>query len=211
MSTASSFSHLILASASPRRRELLARAGIDARIVVPKIDESILPGEAPAAASIRLARTKAVNVGDQHPDSFVLAADTIVALPAGGESFLFLGKPENREDALRMLSLLSGRAHLVVTGFVLFRHDTKLLVERSMESLVIMKKASSEEIAAYANTKEPYDKAGAYAIQGIGASFVSRIEGSVSNVMGLPLVETLDILKEHGLWRPQQLTGGIVG
>jgi len=187
---------LVLASASPRRRELLARAGVRFEVIPAGIDENVRPGESPAQLAGRLAREKALAVASRvgpDPARFVLGADTIVVL---GESVL--GKPRDPRDAEAMLSRLVGRTHRVITAVVVARSYDLGWRACTVESRVRMRPAELEEIRAYVATGEPLDKAGAYAVQGRGRRFVAEIAGSESNVIGLPLDETLDLLREAG-------------
>ncbi len=173
---------LVLASASPRRRELLSQAGFAFEVRPALISEEPLPYEDPIAYVTRLAREKAQIIYDQmcDPNAAVLGADTTVTLDK-----LILGKPENTSDAARMLQLLSGRTHRVVTGIAVV---TAKRVEVAAEvTAVRFLTLSEEEIAAYIATGEPMDKAGAYAIQGRAARWIPRIEGCYFNVVGLPL------------------------
>lgn len=187
---------LYLASASPRRRELLAQVGIAARVEVADIAEDRHPGEAPEVYVLRLALAKARAVrarlpaDDPHP---VLAADTTVAL--GDE---VLGKPVDREQGMAMLSRLSGRTHHVYTGVALVDADGEARTRLSV-STVRFRPLSAAECAAYWATGEPADKAGGYGIQGRAALFIERLEGSYSGVMGLPLFETAELLRESGI------------
>jgi septum formation protein len=170
--------NIVLASASPRRAELLRAAGIPFTIRVADVDETQWPDEAPHNYVARLARTKAIAVA--QPDEIVLGADTTVVI--GSE---IAGKPVNIDDAQRMLRLLSGNWHEVLTGVSLVRNDevqTEVAVTR-----VKFAPLTEAEIVWYATSGEPDDKAGAYAIQGLASRFVERIEGSYSNVVGLPL------------------------
>jgi len=185
---------LLLASGSPRRRELLARAGIAFEVAPAEIDERPRPGEAPRALALRLAREKA-EAGARRigasPPRLVLGADTIVVID--GEA---LGKPEDPEHAVALLSRLTGREHAVLTGVAVVRSDAPGAVRTvCVESRVRMRPAAEGEIRAYVATGEPLDKAGAYAAQGEGRRFILGIEGSESNVIGLPLEETLDLLR----------------
>jgi septum formation protein len=181
---------LVLASASPRRREILTAAGIPFRTAVPGIEESPLPGETPAAYAQRLARDKARAL-PCTPGDIILAADTIVV--AGGE---ILEKPRDAEDARRMLRLLSGRAHQVITGICLRTPDREVVDAET--TTVYFAALSDAEISAYVASGEPADKAGAYAIQGLASKFVSRIEGCYFNVVGLPIALVYRHLKS--LW-----------
>lgn len=180
---------LILASKSPRRAELLTAAGIGFEVCAVDVDESPLPGEAPAAYVARLARTKAEAVRADAAVVPVLGADTVVVID--GEA---LGKPVNDEDAIRMLRRLAGRAHEVLTGIAL------RVEQRTLECVVVTEvrflPMSDVEIAWYVSTGEPHDKAGAYAIQGRASRFVDRIIGSYSNVVGLPVATVYRLLRE---------------
>jgi septum formation protein len=176
----------VLASASPRRRELLMAAGFAFDVDVASVDESPRFGEAPAAYAERVARDKALTVATRHPGRTVLAADTIVVLDG-----LILGKPSDADDARRMLSALSGRSHEVLTAVVLARDG---VVRAEVEQTVVrMRTIGADEIDRYVESGEPMDKAGAYAIQGLAARFILGIAGSYSNVVGLP-VATVDAL-----------------
>ena len=177
----------VLASGSPRRRDLLKQLGLDFTVKAADLDESLLPGEAPAAYVERLARAKAAAV----PGEIVLAADTTVAVDDQ-----ILGKPADAADARRMLSLLSGREHSVFTGIATKQHA------RVVQTRVWFKPLTAKEIDWYAGTPEPYDKAGGYAVQGLAAAFIARLDGSPTNVIGLPLPETLELLVESGLILP---------
>ena len=187
---------LVLASASPRRRELLASLGLDFAVRPVGVPEVRAPGEAPAAYVLRLAREKAA--AEARPGELVLAADTVVVLDdAGGDGGgdgggeLLLEKPAGRADARRMLALIAGRRHTVLTGVALLRPaaDGRPAAEASevVASRVTMAPLSAAEIAWYVDTGEPMDKAGSYAIQGLGAMFVESVEGNYTNVVGLPL------------------------
>lgn len=188
---------LLLASASPRRRDLLGRAGVSFEVRPAEVDESACEGEAPEHYAARLARAKALEVARRSgadPPRWVLGADTIVVL--GGRVY---GKPADAEDAARMLAELLGRTHRVLTAVALARSDGGALHEIRVESHVTLRAAEPPEIRAYVATGEPLDKAGAYALQGAGGRFVHRVKGSRSNVIGLPLDETLALLREAGL------------
>ena len=188
---------LYLASQSPRRRELLQQIGINFRVLVPDVNETALPREAPAEYVERIARIKAevawMRVMERrmkrHP---VLAADTAVILGRR-----ILGKPQNDAEAASMLQSLSGRTHQVTTA-VAMACEGKMKLARS-ETAVTFRRLAPDEIAHYIASGEPHDKAGAYAIQGFAAAFISRIEGSYSGVMGLPLFETSRLLKSFGV------------
>ncbi|MBM3885161.1 MAG: septum formation inhibitor Maf [Gemmatimonadetes bacterium] len=183
---------VILASQSPRRRELLALVGI-AHVVRPAdIDESVLPAEAPVPHCERLARAKAYVLAERHPDAVVIAADTIVVLDGD-----ILGKPRDASEAAAMLTRLSGRTHTVHTAMAVARDGRTVSEVESVE--VTFRPLTTDEIAAYVATGEPMDKAGAYGIQGFGATIVERIHGDYFSVMGLGLRRLVALLAEVGL------------
>jgi septum formation protein len=171
---------LVLASSSPRRREILAALGLAFDVRAADVDETLREGETPFDAAERLAREKAAVVAAEAGDALVIAADTLVV--RDGEA---LGKPKDRADARRMLALLAGRAHEVVTGVALALGG-RIASGREV-TRVVFAPMTPAEIEAYAASGEPADKAGAYAVQGIGGLFVERVEGSPSNVVGLPV------------------------
>jgi septum formation protein len=205
---------LVLASASPRRQELLRNAGIRFSVQPADIVETPLEGELPKAYAERLAKEKALTISQQRPQEYVLGADTIVVIDSK-----ILGKPRNAEDAARMLRMLSGQQHEVITGVCLARGKNSVLSSRfpvlrsnslddpssnpnlnrssntsssfcdvrSESTRVFMTEISDREIADYIGTGEPMDKAGAYAIQGVASRWISRIEGDYFNVVGLPV------------------------
>lgn len=180
----------ILASASPRREELLRSLGLSFKILPGHIDETYLDGESPRAHVRRLSRNKAAVIAIQHPNALVLGADTIVVIDGR-----ILGKPKNKKQAREMLRQLSSREHTVFTGFTLTFVNAGISKTKVVKSSVQFKEISSEEIDWYVNCDEPYDKAGGYAVQGKGAYFIKSIRGSYTNVIGLPLCEVLDELK----------------
>jgi septum formation protein len=191
---------LILASASPRRQELLRNAGILFTVQAADISEIPIAGESPQACAQRLAAEKARAVFQRNSDKYVLGADTIVVID--GE---ILGKPRNDEDAERMLRLLSGRIHQVITGVCLLgpraenSKVTRAFEEvQSEQTAVFMSEVSDEDIRKYIVTKEPEDKAGAYAIQGMASRWIYRIEGDYSNVVGLPISLVYRMLRARG-------------
>ncbi len=188
---------LVLASSSPRRRELLTGLGIRLVVRVPRIDESEHPGEIPQDHVRRLAAAKAAAVDGE----VVLGADTAVVLASR-----ILGKPAGGEEAREMLRSLSGRAHTVLTGVCVRRDGSN--VETVVASQVRFATLSEAAIDWYVGTGEPLDKAGAYAVQGIAGAFVQRIDGSISNVVGLPLTETIALLEGLGFRFPWSLTEG---
>lgn len=190
---------IILASGSPRRRELLGGTGIGFTVAVSSVDEPAPEaGETPGGYALRMAGLKARDVAHAHPGSYVLAADTVVAV---GE--FILGKPKDVEDAERMLALLSGRQHIVVTGCVLVGPDGEVAWEDAPVSKVTFAEIPEEAIAAYVATGEPMDKAGGYAIQGLGAFMIARVDGSYTNVVGLPLSDCLKIFLTLGAAEPR--------
>ena|SRR5690348_1156684 len=184
---------IILASASPRRRELLMRAQVAFDIVHSGLDEVRDPGEGVRDYALRMARDKAQAVSRRHPHRVVLAADTVVEC-AGA----ILEKPADGADAVRMLTTLSGQTHTVVTAFALAR-DGRIIEAQAVASRVTFRELKRGEIDAYIATGEPFDKAGAYGIQGIGGGFIAAVEGSRDNVMGLPVEEVMVALKRHGV------------
>jgi len=184
---------LILASASPRRIDLLARIGVVPDSVVPAdIDESVKPGELPRDHALRLAREKAQAVAALEPDALVLAADTVVAVGRR-----ILPKVEDEATLRACMKLLSGRRHRVLTGVALAMPGQGMR-ERLVETMIAIKRLSPQEIDYYASHGEWRGKAGGYALQGYGEVYVRHIAGSYSNVVGLPLAETRVLLKSAG-------------
>jgi septum formation protein len=188
---------LVLASASPRRQELLRNAGIKFTTQPADIDETPMAGESPRQYAERLSREKAMAVFRSRPHDVVLGADTIVVIDDK-----ILGKPVDSADAIRMLRLLSGRTHQVITGVSLVSGNQEAekaeLRTFSETTLVSMSELSDAEIREYIATGEPMDKAGAYAIQGLAARWIPRIEGDYSNVVGLPIALVYRMLRECG-------------
>jgi|SRR5450631_993308 septum formation protein len=182
---------IVLASASPRRQELLKDAGIQFVVRPANIDEIQHAGEAPAAFAERMARDKARTVRAPAPDTVILGADTVVVV--GDE---VLGKPSDAEDAARMLRLLSDRQHFVITGVCLIGAGFEDV--RSEKTAVSFAPLTDTEIRDYVSTSEPMDKAGAYAIQGHASRWISQIEGDYFNVVGLPVDLVWQMLREHG-------------
>ena len=189
---------LVLASASPRRQELLRNAGIAFAVHPADIDESPRDGELPVECAQRLAREKALAVSRSRPQDCVLGADTIVVVDEK-----ILGKPRDADDAARMLRLLSGRTHEVITGVCLvgpaggLRTENRELRTASETTRVTMAEISDDEISKYIATGEPMDKAGAYAIQGIASRWIPRIEGDYSNVVGFPVALVYRMLQDR--------------
>jgi septum formation protein len=196
---------LVLASASPRRQELLRNAAISFAVQVADVDETTLPGEGARDCAERLAREKALTVWQARPQDVVLGADTVVVVDG-----TILGKPADGDDATRMLRMLSGREHRVITGVCLIRPKfraqgsgareqeslSELVRVGSETTVVTMSAISDQEIVDYVATGEPMDKAGAYAIQGIASRWIPRIEGDYSNVVGLPVALVYRMLRE---------------
>jgi septum formation protein len=193
-------SSLVLASGSPRRRELLSRLKVPFATVPAEIAETARPGERPRELAERLAREKAESVAAQlgrTPRRVVLGSDTIVVL--GDE---VLGKPRDPEHAVALLRKLSGCTHLVLTGIAVVESDTGRARSRVVESRVTLRRADERELRDYVATGEALDKAGAYALQGAGRRFVMEVEGSETNVIGLPLEETMAMLQDAGVEIP---------
>ena len=184
---------LVLASSSPRRADLLLQLGLSFSIVKPHVNEILNPLESATDFIERIAREKNSEIRNKlDDDQVILSADTVVLCEGK-----VLGKPKSKEDGLGMLKILSGRTHKVLTGVVLTKKSHEKFF--SVETKVKFRGLSDDEIEAYWMTGEPKDKAGSYGIQGKGAVFVSAIEGSYSNVVGLPLMETADGLKQLGI------------
>ncbi len=183
---------LVLASASPRRQELLRDAGIAFVVQPAHIPEDPLPGEAAKDCAERLAREKALAVARQRPHDVVLGADTVVVVDGQ-----LLGKPSDAADAARMLRMLSGREHQVITGVCLVVGGKPSVASEA--TLVTVSEIKDKEIADYVASGEPMDKAGAYAIQGIASRWIPRIEGDYGNVVGLPVALVWSMLRQAGV------------
>ncbi len=188
---------LVLASASPRRRDLLARAGFVFRVLPAEVDEEPQAGEAAEALVARLSRAKAQavreRIGPGGPACWILAADTVVVL---GDAIL--GKPRDAAHAEELLASLLGRTHVVYTGVAVLRSDAPEIAQTTVASRVTLRTAAADEIRRYVASGEPLDKAGAYALQGEGRRFVAHVEGSETNVIGLPMDETRELLRAAG-------------
>jgi len=185
---------IILASASPRRKELMALAGLTFRTAVSSYQEDMGLNMPPRRLSRFLALEKAKEVASRHAGALIIAADTFIYFRGH-----VLGKPKSAADAARMLRRLSGRSHTVITGFSIIDTVSGKKLSRSVETRVWFRRLTQREIAAYVASGEPMDKAGAYAIQGLGSVIVSKIEGDYFNVIGLPLSALIAALKEFGI------------
>jgi septum formation protein len=185
---------IILASASPRRKALLEQIGlkfiVDARVR----EDTEFVGQEPRQLARETSLKKAKSVANGYPDAIIIAADTFGVIDGR-----IIGKPHSESEARAMLAALSGKSHTVITGFTVLDTLTRKAVSRSVETTVHMKRITKSEIVAYVKTGEPLDKAGAYAIQGLGAMLVEKIEGDYFNVMGLPLCSLSEVLKEFGV------------
>ena len=190
-------SRIILASSSPRRKELLQSVGIQFEVIAPSSDESLLHNDNPKDYVQRLASEKAISVSKNLKGEFlVIGADTIVVIDNE-----ILGKPSDEEDARAILSRISGSVHHVLTAFSIAKPKDKILHSEVVDTKVRVKTLEPKEIEGYIKTGEPMDKAGAYGIQGFGAFMIKEIEGSYTNVVGLPLVEVLEALNKLGALR----------
>ncbi|MGD8338905.1 MAG: Maf family protein [Desulfobacterales bacterium] len=180
---------LILASKSPRRRYLLKQAGLTFTVIPGNFDERTVPMSSPPEYVRKLAESKAVDVARRYPNSWVIGADTMVSI---GDRIL--GKPVSDNDARGMLQRLSDRIHQVYTGYCICRRSENRLYSDTVMTDVRFKALTADEIAWYIQTREPFDKAGAYAIQGLGTFLVKSINGSYTNVVGLPICEVIEFL-----------------
>lgn len=190
---------LILASISPRRKYLLEQAGIDFEVIPSAVNERSAPLDQPRRYTAGLSLAKARDVAGRHPGRWVLGADTIVAIDDQ-----ILGKPRTRDSARSMLEQLSGQTHQVYTGFSICHRDGIAHHTDVVATDVTFKSLSKDEIDWYIHTDEPFDKAGAYAIQGLGTFLVRRINGSYTNVVGLPVCEVIEYLLRHQVIRMPQ-------
>ena len=185
---------IILASASLRRKELLQQIGLKFEVDPANCDEDFISGMEPHAFVIEMYLKKARFVAGRHQNAVVIAADTIIAIDGQ-----ILGKPHTETEALKMLKILNGKSHFVITGFSLSDTNNEIVVSNSVETKVYFKQLTLVEMEAYVRTGESLDKAGAYAIQGLGAVMVEKIEGDYFNVMGLPLCALAEALKRFGI------------
>jgi septum formation protein len=186
-------SRLILASESPRRHELLKKVGLDFDVIPSRIEETFRRNESPKDHVLRLAEAKALDVAKQFPNRWVIAADTIVYVDRS-----ILGKPRDRKEAIKMLRKLSGKEHWVLTGFSVRHLENGKEDQKAVRTAVTVKPLKAAEIEWYVRTGEPFDKAGGYAIQGIGSFMIESIHGSYTNVVGLPLCELMGMLNRLG-------------
>jgi len=184
---------IILASQSPRRQRLLEAAGLHFRVIPSQVKESNFEALPPAAYAKTLAEAKAKDVALKHPDSWVIGADSIVVIEG-----VILEKPVSISDARRMMGLLNGNTHQVLTGYAIFHAGDSRVFSDVEITEVTFKRMTDEEMEWYIQTPEPYDKAGGYAIQGLGSFMVRQIKGSYTNVVGLPVCEVLDQLYRLG-------------
>ena len=185
---------IILASASPRRKEILKVTGLDFIVCASNYEEDFNLSLKPRELARFLSRIKAEAVAHKYDKSIIIAADTFIVLKNR-----LLGKPHTEKEAEKMLKMLNGKEHSVITGFTIMDTGTSKMLSKSVETKVHFKKLSGEEISAYVRSKEPLDKAGAYAIQGLGAVFIKKIDGDFFNVMGLPLYAVTESLKKFGV------------
>jgi septum formation protein len=185
---------LILASKSPRRRYLLEQAGLSFSVIPSDIDESTIPLSPPEVYVRVLAEAKAEQIAGKYPEKWVIGADTIVVKDGA-----VLGKPGSIDEARSMLKQLSGKAHQVFTGYSVLCNAKNRKFSETVQTEVLFKNLSNGEIEWYIHTKEPFDKAGAYAIQGLGTFLVKRINGSYTNVVGLPVCEVIEFLIKEGV------------
>ena len=185
---------IILASASPRRKELLRLTRLKFRVDASAYEENLHLKLKPHKLARFLSKEKARRVAGKYKDAIIIAADTFIVFKNR-----FLGKPRSAAEAKKMLRALSGKAHSVITGFTIIDTGSNKTISRSVETKVYLKKLTAKEIDAYVGTKEPLDKAGAYAIQGLGSVIVRKIEGDYFNVIGLPLGSLVEGLKKFGI------------
>jgi septum formation protein len=183
---------IILASGSPRRKELLEKAGISFEVLVSEYEEDMTLPLSPGELVKYLSRGKAETVAKKHTGAIIISADTIVVYRD-----IVLGKPHTENRAREMLRLLSGKQHSVFTGFTIILKDEEKIISRAVESKVFFKTLSEEEINEYILTGEPLEKAGAYAVQMLGQKFIQKIEGDIPNIIGLPITEILKELQEN--------------
>jgi len=185
---------IVLASASPRRKALLKQIGLKFKVDISVEEDVLTAGTEPHQLARHISLRKALSVAGNYQDAIIIAADTFGIIDGQ-----ILGKPHSENEARAMLQTISGRCHAVITGFTIMDTDTTKTLSSSVETMVFIKHLTQIEIETYVKSGEPLDKAGAYAIQGLGAVIVERIEGDYSNVMGLPLCALTTALKEFGI------------
>ncbi len=186
---------IVLASSSPRRKELLALTGLHFSIDQSNYEETFTAGVSPRHLARRLSYEKARAVEKKYNNALIIAADTFIVCRGS-----LLGKPHTGSEALRMLTLMNGRSHSVITGFTVIDTATGRRVSRSVQTKVWFRRLTKKEMLSYVRTGEPLDKAGAYAIQGLGSLLVEKIEGDYFNVIGLPLGSLTEALKKFGIY-----------
>lgn len=185
---------LILASKSPRRRDLLNQAGLTFTVIPSSVDERAVTIASPEEHVRLLAEAKAGEIAQRFPESWVIGADTLVVI---GNAVL--GKPRTRTEARHMLEALSGKTHKVLTGYCICCKNAQRSFSQTVETKVLFKPLTNREMDWYISTKEPFDKAGGYAAQGLGAFLIKRVEGSYTSVVGLPVCEVVDYLVKQGV------------
>ncbi len=185
---------LILASSSPRRKQLLETLNIPFIVVISSFEEVMNITQDPHKLAKELALGKAKDVARKHKNAIVLAADTFIVLDNK-----YLGKPRDENDNVAMLQKLSGKMHQVITGFAIIDAETGKTITQSITSSIVMKSLTDEQITQYVQDKKPFDKSGGYAIQEIGDTFVDKIDGDISNIIGLPMPQVKEALKEFGV------------
>lgn len=196
MQETSEQSLIILASKSPRRRDLLSQAGLSFSVIPSSFDESTISVSSPEIYVRILAESKAKDLAPRYPHRWIIGADTIVL-----KDSKIMGKPDSKKEARMMLKHLSGITHQVLTGYCICCKAKKSFFSETIKTEVLFKKLTDEEIEWYIETGEPFDKAGAYAIQGLGAFLVKSINGSYTNVVGLPICEVIDFLVKEGVYK----------
>jgi septum formation protein len=194
MQTIDAKTNFILASKSPRRHYLLTQAGLEFQVIPSTIDENKFPLSDPETYVQELATAKARDIARKHPESWVIGADTIVLIDE-----TILGKPRSKNQARAMLQQLSGKTHQVLTGYCISCESRQVLFSETVTTSVLFKQLSEDEIEWYIGSDEPFDKAGAYAIQGLGTFLVKAINGSYTNVVGLPVCEVIEFLIKQGV------------
>jgi len=185
---------IILASDSPRRRDILKLTGLNFSVHASTYDEDLDLPLRPRELARYLSRKKAEAVANKHRNAIIIAADTFIVIKDR-----LIGKPRNESDAVKILKMLNGKAHSVITGFTIIDTESSKTLSRSIATRVFFRKLDKGEINTYVRSGEPLDKAGAYAVQGLGAVFIEKIEGDFFNVMGLPLCALTESLKKFGI------------